>query len=54
MLPNIFGRRHYVNTHFQATDSDPQNSVAAQNHVRSTRQLTNLFYGVAAVTNKAE
>ena len=54
VLPNIFDRRYYMKTQVQATDSDLQNSAVAQRHTRSTRQLTNLFYGVAAVTKKVD
>ena len=54
MLPNIFDRRYYINIQVQATDSDLQNSTVAQHHTRSTRQLTNFFYGAAGVTKKVE
>ena len=54
MLPNIFDRRFYINTQVQATYSDLQKSTVAQNQTRSTRQLTNLFYGAAAVNKKVE
>ena len=54
MHPLIFDKRYHINTQVQATYSDLQNSVVAQYHTSSTRQLTNLFYGAAAVTNQVE